>query len=81
MKCGPLVGNHSSGVMFDYTEPAVYRSAASLTCPPGLQISGQEEIFCNEHGMWEPDPSEFNCSSSEDDVSRTGDCLILGLMF
>ena len=36
-------------------------SNITLSCPPGLVLSGPSTSICMENGEWEPHPSEVEC--------------------
>ena len=34
----------------------------TLTCPPGLVLTGPENLTCMWNGEWEPDPKDVECN-------------------
>ena len=46
-----------------FTEPAVRGTNVTLTCPPGLVLTGPDNLTCMGNGEWEPDPKDVECNS------------------
>jgi hypothetical protein len=52
-------------VIADYSHPALEGTNVSLSCPPGLVLTGPNASVCMENGEWEPDPSQVQCNGKE----------------
>ena len=44
-----------------FTEPAVRGTNVTLTCPPGLVLTGPDNLTCVGNVEWEPDPKDIEC--------------------
>ena len=53
--------DNSSIKVIGYTDPAVGGTTITLSCLPGLILTGPHTSTCMENGEWEPDPKKVEC--------------------
>ena len=57
--CDQLVSETGMSISQGY--PALVGSVATISCPPGLALTGPNETICMANRHWEPHPESIMC--------------------